>query len=53
MKKIMMLILLLATLVSLGSCYWGFPPGHDRGDDRHDRDDRYDRHRNDGLDERR
>ena len=43
MKKIMMSIVLLALVGSLSGCYWGPPPGHDRGD-RHDRYDRSDRH---------
>ena len=44
MKKIIMLIALAVTLSSLGGCFWGYPPNHDRGDDRYDRGDRYDRH---------
>jgi len=53
MKRIMMLIVLLATLASLGGCFWGYPPGRDRDDNRHDRNDRYDRQRNNGPNDRR
>jgi len=68
MKKTILLTIALATmLVSLSGCYWGYPPGHDRGDryerrdrddrderdDRDDKDYRYDHHRDGDLYDRR
>jgi len=62
MKKTILLTIALATmLVSLNGCFWGYPPGDDRGDrherrDRDDRDgryDRYDHHRDGDWDDRR
>lgn len=53
MKKIIMLIVLLALFGSLSGCFWGPPPGHDRYDryDRHNRYDRSDRHDRDDRDD--